>query len=448
MGKSAKMPAAPDYVGAANATAAGNLEAARAAAAANRVNQYTPYGNLTYSHGSQQYNDTAYNNAMADYQAKLDAYNSSGTSGVNSGDYASMLNALQNSSGTSGVNSVDYASMFNALQNGSVESENGLYGGSQNGSVELENGLYRGSQNGSSSTPKVKPVMPNREDYLISSPDDGWSVTTTLAPEQQQLLDQQNAISLGLANLADRGLGYVDSALKNNITLGDLPKSMVNPGQTGQDALMARFQPQIERSRAALENKLANQGIMPGSEAYKNAMEQQQQGENDLWMQAALNGINVGQNAQNQQMQLLTALQNQPVNMLNAVRSGSQVTNPTFGSVPQQATTAGPDLLGAANMQANYNQGVYNAKTAQNNSLLGGIGSLGAAAIQGLLSDVRLKSNIRRIGTHDKLGIGIYSYMKFGQPEIGVIAQELEMVCPEAVAEHPSGYKMVDIGVL
>lgn len=412
MGKSAKMPAAPDYVGAANATAAGNLEAARAAAAANRVNQYTPYGNLTYSHGSQQYNDTAYNNAMADYQAKLDAYNSSGTSGVNSGDYASMFNALQN------------------------------------GSVELENGLYGGSQNGSSSTPKVKPVMPNREDYLISSPDDGWSVTTTLAPEQQQLLDQQNAISLGLAKLADRGLGYVDSALKNNITLGDLPKSMVNPGQTGQDALMARFQPQIERSRAALENKLANQGIMPGSEAYKNAMEQQQQGENDLWMQAALNGINVGQNAQNQQMQLLTALQNQPVNMLNAVRSGSQVTNPTFGSVPQQATTAGPDLLGAANMQANYNQGVYNAKTAQNNSLLGGIGSLGAAAIQGLLSDVRLKSNIRRIGTHDKLGIGIYSYTKFGQPEIGVLAQELEMVCPEAVAEHPSGYKMVDIGVL
>lgn len=47
-GGKGKAPPAPDYTGAANATAAGNLEAARAASAANRVNQYTPYGNLIY----------------------------------------------------------------------------------------------------------------------------------------------------------------------------------------------------------------------------------------------------------------------------------------------------------------------------------------------------------------------------------------------------------------
>jgi hypothetical protein len=42
-------PATPDYTGAAQATAQGNLEAARAATAANRVNQITPYGNLRYT---------------------------------------------------------------------------------------------------------------------------------------------------------------------------------------------------------------------------------------------------------------------------------------------------------------------------------------------------------------------------------------------------------------
>ena len=42
-------PAAPDYTGAANATAANNLKAAQAATAANRVNQYTPYGSLEYT---------------------------------------------------------------------------------------------------------------------------------------------------------------------------------------------------------------------------------------------------------------------------------------------------------------------------------------------------------------------------------------------------------------
>jgi len=47
-------PPAPDYTGAANATAAGNLEAARAAAAANRVNQYGPNGSLVYTHDESQ----------------------------------------------------------------------------------------------------------------------------------------------------------------------------------------------------------------------------------------------------------------------------------------------------------------------------------------------------------------------------------------------------------
>ena len=41
-------PAAPDYVSAANLTAANNLKAAQAATAANRVNLYTPYGSLEY----------------------------------------------------------------------------------------------------------------------------------------------------------------------------------------------------------------------------------------------------------------------------------------------------------------------------------------------------------------------------------------------------------------
>ena len=49
MSDSPSPPPAPDYAGAANATAAGNLEAAQYATKANRVNQYTPYGNLIYS---------------------------------------------------------------------------------------------------------------------------------------------------------------------------------------------------------------------------------------------------------------------------------------------------------------------------------------------------------------------------------------------------------------
>ena len=53
MGKSASAPPPPDYMGAARETAAGNLDAARANIAANRVNQYTPYGSLEYQQSGQ-----------------------------------------------------------------------------------------------------------------------------------------------------------------------------------------------------------------------------------------------------------------------------------------------------------------------------------------------------------------------------------------------------------
>jgi hypothetical protein len=54
--------------------------------------------------------------------------------------------------------------------------------------------------------------------------------------------------------------------------------------------------------------------------------------------------------------------------MLNAVRTGSQVTNPTFTNTPQQATTAGPDLMAAANGTNNYNMGLYNSQVGASNS--------------------------------------------------------------------------------
>ena len=57
-------------------------------------------------------------------------------------------------------------------------------------------------------------------------------------------------------------------------------------------------------------------------------------------------------------------------------------------------------------------------------------------------SDRRLKSNIKRIGTH-KLGIGLYEYKIFGRKEIGVMADEVLEVKPEAVKLDPSGYYKV-----
>jgi len=65
----------------------------------------------------------------------------------------------------------------------------------------------------------------------------------------------------------------------------------VNAGMTGQQAIMNRLAPQLERADAQTRQRLINQGLVPGGEAYENAMISQNQQKNDLLSQAALQGI-------------------------------------------------------------------------------------------------------------------------------------------------------------
>jgi hypothetical protein len=99
-----------------------------------------------------------------------------------------------------------------------------------------------------------------------------------------------------------------------------------------------------------------------------------------------------------------------------------------------------------------FDANAYNQQVAQENAQTAGLYSLGSAALQYgpamfAASDRRLKSNIVRIGTHP-IGIGIYEYDIFGGRQIGVMAQELMEVMPEAVHQHPAGFLMVDYGRL
>jgi hypothetical protein len=58
-------------------------------------------------------------------------------------------------------------------------------------------------------------------------------------------------------------------------------------------------------------------------------------------------------------------------------------------------------------------------------------------------SDRRLKSNIKKIGTHS-LGIGYYEYTIFGKTEQGVMADELATVKPESLMKGDDGYYRVN----
>lgn len=265
-------PPAPDYTGAANATAAGNLEAARVAAKANRVNQYTPYGNITF---------------------------------------------------TPGVN---------------------------------------GDQ-------------------------DQWRMDTTLSPTGQRVFDANQNIQTGLLNSAQSGLDSVQRTLGNGggIDTSQLARTTVNPQETGQDAIMRRIQPALDRDREALRTQLVNQGFQVGSEGYNRAMDQANRQANDAYSQAALQGIGLGQQARQQGIQEQAYLADRPLNVVNALRTGNQTQLPQFQATPAQATTAGPDLLGAANMQYGQQMNGYNAQQAANANMMSGLfslgGKIGAAAL-------------------------------------------------------------------
>ena len=115
-----------------------------------------------------------------------------------------------------------------------------------------------------------------------------------------------------------------------------------------------------------------------------------------------------------------------------------------------QVSQNGVDVAGIRNNAYNNQLGLYNAQVGANNAITGALGQLGSAAIMmKMMSDVRLKENIKRVGAMDN-GIPIYTYNYIGNdmPMMGVMAQDVEQVIPEAVSTHESGFKQVHYGML
>ena len=141
---------------------------------------------------------------------------------------------------------------------------------------------------------------------------------------------------------------------------------------------------------------------------------------------------------------------NQPLNQISALLGGAQIQTPQFQQYTGGGNIAAAPVFQAATNQGNYDAAAYNSQMQGLAGLYSGLGNIAGAGLSPggfLRSDVRLKSNIVKVGDHPK-GFGIYEYDIDGRRERGVLAQEVEKIMPEAVMEHPNGYKMVNYGVL
>lgn len=303
MSEQPKPPATPDYTGAANATAAGNMAAAKETAAANQKLQLM-------------------------------------------GQYGSMTNQV------TPYGQINYTPTY------------------------LDN----------QGNPIANPADITDPDMLRQ-----WTQTMTLSPEQQAMYNQNQALNQTLGDIATTGVGQVQRSMDNPLDFSQ-NQALQTPGQLQQQASNAAYQnaaqyldPQFKQSNAQLANRLANQGITQGSEAYNNAMlnagNAQQQAYESARNQAYIQGMSGAQQqyaqglgTRQQQIAEQQVLRQDPLNTLNAIRSGQQmqvaqmpqvgVSNPAGLHSAQQQGTAGPDMLGAVTAQGQYNQGLYNAQSA------------------------------------------------------------------------------------
>lgn len=415
MGKSTSTPPPPDYVGAANATAAGNINAAKAQAGLADVNTVNPYGSQTWSQTA------APQAAVAPPAPQAGA------------------------PGTTNIGNPPTSGFGAGIPYGSALSYGGGYGGNYGG------GYGTGS---STSVPQ-----PGSE-----------TLTTALNPTQQGLFNTATGVQTELGNNATANLGNYENLINNGInTSGDVGIVTGVPGtnlttqgpsagtQTGQinssgvtplsqtgyqsslnlssapafnagqqntnlnfsnlngamptagngidsgaynAALNTQLQtlnPQIAQSQEAMKSQLAAQGIQPGSAAWNTQMNNLNTSNNqamNLAQNTALTtGAQIGQGNYANQLAGYNTLMNQDVTGGNFTNSAIQGNNAANLASNQNAVqnllsqgnfaNTSANSANAANLASNnqsYSQALANAglsNTAQTQQLNNQLASLG-----------------------------------------------------------------------
>ena len=142
-------------------------------------------------------------------------------------------------------------------------------------------------------------------------------------------------------------------------------------------------------------------------------------------------------------------------NQINALLSSAGMGGGLFGQTTTQSG-GGPSSLNQGLGGALAGAGLANTigSAAFSPALGAGIG--GGLGLLGLLSDRRLKKDIKQIGTHAN-GLAMYSWQWNDEaqsrgfdiyPTEGFMAQEAREVYPQHVHVHPSGYLMLDYASL
>jgi len=251
------------------------------------------------------------------------------------------------------------------------------------------------------------------------------SQTVTLGGPEQQNYNTTGATKNALANQA-------------GLFAGQLPSTpFQGPGPGAGDAVqkalydrkMAMIQPQLDQADKQSEVTLANRGIPIGSEVYNDERNRLDRNRSDQLAAISQDATMAGGQEQTRQLQDMITARNQPYNEIGSLMAGA-----AGGQMPQFQGNPAYNIT-----PPNVAQNVYNSanlQNQQNSSMLGGLFGLGSSALASpwLMSDERTKKDIKRVGTTDG-GLPVYTfrYISGGPVQMGVMAQEVEKVIPDAV---------------
>ena len=222
--------------------------------------------------------------------------------------------------------------------------------------------------------------------------DDRPTLTQTFSPEQQALYDQSMQTKGLLGELGTQGATALKGVIGNQLDLSGAPAAPGSAEQTRQntfDAMMSRVNEDTAGQREQRNADLIAAGIRPGTKAYDDAQNLISRQYNDARNQAMLAS---GQEAQRDfgmdtqrrkdAIAEILAGRQTPLNEINALMSGSQVSNPfAVPGAAQNANVAPAPMFGAAQAQYGADMNAYNAGQAGNANMMGGLFSLGGAAL-------------------------------------------------------------------
>jgi|SRR5665213_549001 len=347
-------PPAPDYIGAANATAAGNLSALQYQTQANRVNQNTPTGSQSWTQGTGANAGTWTENTTLTPQEQAAETSQQNIQQAQSGLAENMQGNVANTMGT------PFQAPSVSSYMGGVPQTNTGYGGFNGGGVPGVN----------TNAPQFNQATANAGAQSAFNAGMGF-----LAPQEaQQTQSTQDQLSLqGLTP----GTEAYDNAAKN-----------VQSGQAQENTALANQSVQTG-------NQEANQNYSSQLAGYNagNAAQNQSYGQALGTYGTGQQAITSANQAQNQEYgQALTGYQtaygaaqnayNEPLNAMNAVETGQQVQPSSFPNYSQEGYAGGANISGATQNQAGYNQGIYNSQAAQSSSQTNAaIGLAGTAAM-------------------------------------------------------------------